>query len=361
MNVLIIDDQPSARTMYRTLLEGISRDIKVTDFGDPVEALAWAQSAPTDLVLLDYRMPNMDGLEFTRRFREPLSHRDIPIMLVTVVGDEPIKHAALDAGAIDFLVKPVRPRELRARMRNLLELRKQSETLKFRASSLERKLLSSMHEVEQREREALTRLARAIEYRDDCTRFHLERVARYSGLIADALGMPDEEVRMIEAAAPLHDIGKIAIPDAILHKPGRYTPEEFEAMKRHTPAGFRILEDSSSRFIQCSAAIALRHHERWDGSGYPDGLTGEAIPLPARIVAIADVFDALTTARPYRPAVSLAEAFAYVEQHAESQFDPQAVAGFLGRRSQVQAVFEHFHPDRAAARPGEVSHGAEGD
>lgn len=345
MNVLIVDDQTSQRIMYRTLLQDISRDIQVTDFGDPVDALAWAQSSPIDLLLLDYRMPKMDGLEFARRFREPLAHRDIPIMLVTVVGDEPIRHAALDAGVIDFLVKPIRPRELRARMRNLLDLRRHQESLKARAHSLERRLLSSIHEVEQRERETLTRLARAIEHRDNGTGLHLERMARYSGLIADALGLPDEEVRVIEIAAPLHDVGKIAIPDAILLKPGRYTEEEFAVMKQHPQLGYEILKDSSSRFVQCGATIALGHHERWDGTGYPGGLQGEAIPLAARIVAIADVLDALTTARPYKLAWPMEQAFDYLSQYAGSHFDPDAAARLLQRKEQVQEIFHYFHPE----------------
>lgn len=347
MNVLVVDDQASQRIMYRTLLQDISRDIHVADFGDPLEALSWAQTTPTDLLLLDYRMPKMDGLEFARRFREPLANRDVPIMLVTVVGDEPIRHAALDAGVIDFLVKPVRPRELRARLRNLLELRRHQESLKSRAYSLERRLLSSMHEVEQRERETLSRLALAIEHRDNGTGLHLERMARYSGLIADALGLPDDEVSIIEAAAPLHDVGKIAIPDAILLKPARLTPEEFEVMKRHPRFGYQILKGSSSRFIQYGATIALGHHERWDGTGYPDGLAGEAIPLPARIVAIADVLDALTTVRPYKPAWPMEEAFSYLREHVGSHFDPAAVDALLKRQQEVREVYQYFHPDKA--------------
>ena len=347
MNVLIVDDQSSQRIMYKSLLQDISRDIHVADFGDPLEALAWANSSSTDLLLLDYRMPKMDGLEFARRFREPLAHRDVPIMLVTVVGDEPVRHAALDAGVIDFLVKPVRPRELRARMRNLLELRRHQELLKDRAYSLERRLLSSMHEIEQRERETLSRLALAIEHRDNGTGLHLERMARYSGLLADALGLPDDETGVIEAAAPLHDIGKIAIPDAILLKPGLLTEDEFEVMKRHPRFGYEMLKDSNSRFVQYGATIALGHHERWDGTGYPSGVAGETIPLPARIVAVADVFDALTTARPYKQAWSMDEAFGYFRQHAGTHFDPELVARLEARRPQFLEVFQHFQPDQA--------------
>lgn len=353
MNVLIVDDQSSQRIMYRTLLRDISSDIHVADFSDPLEALSWAQSSTTDLLLLDYRMPKMDGLEFARRFREPLAHRDVPIMLVTVVGDEPIRHAALDAGVIDFLVKPVRPRELRARLKNLLELRRHQETLKTRAFSLERRLLSSMNEIEQREREILDRLARAIEHRDNGSGMHLERIARYSGLIADALGLPDEETRLIEAAAPLHDVGKIAIPDAILLKPGRLSAEEFEVMKQHPRLGYEILKDSSSRFIQYGATIALGHHERWNGGGYPDGLSGEAIPLPARIVAVADVLDALTTELAYKPAWTMDDALAYIEQQAGQHFDPEAVGRLIAKKEQAREIFHYFRPGRENGQNGD--------
>lgn len=220
MNIVILDDQSSMRSMLRHILEDISPEMQVLDFESPLAALDWCQGNRPDLLLLDYRMPEMDGLELARRFRRPLVHRDVPIVLVTVVGDEPVRQAALDAGVIDFLVKPIRPRELRARCRNLLQLRQQSESVKQRALSLEQRLLSSMHEVEERERETLSRLARAIEYRDSGTSAYLERMAHFAGLLAEELGMFEEEVRMVEMAAPLHDIGKIAIPDAILMKAG---------------------------------------------------------------------------------------------------------------------------------------------
>lgn len=344
MNIVIVDDQTSARTMLRHILEDISPELEVIDFGDPQQALRWCEENRPDLLLLDYRMPVIDGLEFARRFRKPLLHRDVPIVLVTVVGDEPIRQAALDAGVIDFLVKPVRPRELRARCRNLLQQRQQSESIKQRALSLEQRLLSSMHEVEERERETLSRLARAIEYRDSGNSANLARLAAIAGLIAEQLGMFEDEVRMIELAAPLHDIGKIAIPDSVLLKPGPLDPEEMARMREHPRIGHELLSGSQNRFIQMGAVIALRHQERYDGSGYPDGLAGDEIPLEARIVAVADVFDALVSTRPYKRAWTIDEALEYIEQNAGSLFDPACVRALLKDRSRIDAICQRFGP-----------------
>ncbi len=342
MNIVIVDDQTSARTMLRHILEDISPELDVLDFGDPQVALRWCEDNRPDLLLLDYRMPVIDGLEFARRFRRPLLHRDVPIVLVTVVGDEPIRQAALDVGVIDFLVKPVRPRELRARCRNLLQLRQQSESVKQRALSLEQRLLSSMHEVEERERETLTRLARAIAYRDASTSANLERLASVAGLIADAMGMFEDEVRMIELAAPLHDIGKIAIPDALLMKPGPLDDDELRVMRTHPQIGHDLLADSQNRFIQLGAMIALRHQERWDGSGYPGGLAGEDIPVEARVVAVADVFDALISKRPYKRAWSIQESIDFLVEESGRLFDPRCVDALLCNRDRLEALCERY-------------------
>lgn len=338
MNVLIVDDQPSARTMLRHVVEAIGPGVRAADFGSPVEALRWSEGNVTDLVLLDFRMPEMDGLEFARRFRRSLSRRDVPIVLISVVGDEPVRQAALEAGVIDFLVKPVRPRELRTRCKNLLQMRQQGESVKERARSLESRVLEGLHEVEQRERETLYRLAKAIEYRDLGTGIHLLRMSHYAEVIAEALGMPDEETKILTSAAPLHDIGKIGIPDAVLLKRGSLTDEEFAVMRRHPLIGYEILRDSRSRFVQMGALIALRHHERWDGSGYPDGLKGDAIPLPARIVAVADVFDALTSVRPYKPAWSPEEALSYLKEHSGTLFDPACVDVVVGQQARFLEI-----------------------
>ena len=338
MDIVIVDDQPSARTMLRHIVQDIGPQLDVHDFGDPGVALDWCNQNRPDLLLLDYRMPGMDGLELAKAFRKPLRNRDVPIVLVTVVGDEPVRQAALEAGVIDFLVKPIRPRELRARCRNLLQLRQQSESVKQRALSLEQRLLASMHEVEERERETLSRLARAIELRDSGTSAYLERMARIAGLIAESLGLPEEQVRMIELAAPLHDIGKIAIPDSLLMKPGALDEDERRRMQTHPRIGYELLQDSQNRFIQAGAKIALHHHERYDGTGYPEGLAGVDIPIEARVVTTADVFDALISPRPYKPAWTIEDALDYLREQAGRLFDPACVEALVREELRLREI-----------------------
>jgi two-component system response regulator RpfG len=351
MNVLIVDDQQSARDLMRTVLQEVS-GLSIHDFEDPIEALEWSERFRPDLLLLDYRMPSMDGLEFARRFRAPLNHRDVPIVLVTVVGDEPVRLAALEAGIIDYVVKPIKPREIRARCQNLLQLRQFGESNKLRANSLQQRLLESMHDVQERERETLTRLARAIELRDTGTSAYLERMSHFAGLIADSMGMSDEDARMVELAAPLHDLGKIAIPDAILLKRGPLTSEETAVMRRHPQIGYELLSDSANRFIRTSALIALRHHEHYDGRGYPDGLARDAIPLHARIVAVADVLDALLSPRPYKEAWELGRALEYMRDQRGLHFDPACVDALLRDETLVAEVCERY--SKLRTRPNSV-------
>ena len=341
MNVLIVDDQASQRAILRHLVQDIGEDIRVTDFADPVQALLWSQQEPPDMVILDYRMPKMDGLEFARRFRRPLSQRDVPVMLVTVVGDEPLRQAALDAGIIDFMVKPIRPRELRSRCKNLLDLRQRQQALKSRTQVLEHQLVSGTHEMEQRELDLLVRLARLASQREGAEPGIFERIAALSGMLARALGWDEKVARELAHASQLHDIGNIGIPDAILRKPDLLSEAERLVMQTHPRLGHQVLQDGSG-LLHLGAEIALNHQERWDGSGYPSGLHGDNIPMSARIVAVADVLDALLSPRPWRAKWTLDAALAHVRAAAGTLFDPQVVRALDACEADVVAMHRDF-------------------
>jgi Response regulator containing a CheY-like receiver domain and an HD-GYP domain len=335
--VLIIDEQFSSRKILEGLVHTVDENAQVRSFASPTKALDWAKNHPVDLVLTDIQMPSMNGVEFTRWFRRLPDCSDVPLIAITVMDDMDIRYRALEAGATDFLKKPVDHHEFRARCRNLLALRHQQQIIKDRAQWLESKVKEATRELHEREQETLLRLARAGEYRDQETGNHVLRMARYSRVIAEAIGLPEARCESIEAAAPMHDIGKIGVPDRILLKPGQLTAEEFEIMKQHTWIGYEILRDSPSKYLQMGAVIALLHHEKYDGSGYPQGLRGEEIPLPARIVTVADVYDALTSVRPYKTAWSTEHAIAYIKRLKGRHFDPNCVDAFM---SQIDRVVE---------------------
>ena len=321
--------------------------VRVSSFADPVVALAQARMFPPHLIITDYKMPVMDGVEFTKRLRRIPSCREIPLVVVTVVDNREILYRALEAGATDFLTRPIDQFECRARCRNLLTMHQQRLLIKERADWLESQVETATRETRARERETLLRLAKAGEYRDEETGNHVLRMARYSRLLAEELGLPKHECVDIELAAPMHDIGKIGIPDEILRKPGKHTPGEFKIMRTHTTIGHDILKNSPSRFLQLGAVIALAHHERFDGSGYPRGLAADDIPLAARVVAVADAYDALTSVRPYKKAWPSADAVAYIKEQSGRHFDPKCVSAFVAR---LEAIVEVQHMLRDEVR-----------
>jgi len=333
--ILIIDDQLTSRQILKQLVSTIEQNLTVHDFANPLEALSWTAKNPVDLVLVDYKMPEMNGVEFIRKFRMNPVSAHVPVIMVTSIEDRNVRYEALGAGATDFLMKPVDHHECRARCRNLLTQYQQYKIISDRSRWLERRVAEATSEIRMRERETLLRLARAGEYRDEETGNHIIRMAKYSRIIAEEIGLSREEAEVIEMAAPMHDIGKIGIRDDILLKPGKLTPEEFEIMKTHTLIGHDILKDSPSKFLQMGGIIALGHHEKFDGSGYPYGKKGEEIPIEARIVAVADVFDALVSERPYKNAWSTQAALEYMDSHRGRHFDPDALDAF---KSQIDAV-----------------------
>jgi len=348
--IVIVDDQLTSRRILAELVQRLEDDLSVQSFADPVEAIEWLEENPSDLILTDYKMPRLNGVEFTQQFRALPQCSDIPLVVITVVDDRTVRYKALEAGATDFLNKPFDHYECRARCRNLLTLRRQQRIIKDRAKWLERQVALATRELRTREEETLLRLAKAGEFRDADTGNHILRMAKYSQLIANALQLLPQLCEVIVLAAPMHDIGKIGVPDSVLLKRGELTALEREVMQNHTRMGYEILQGSPSKYLQMGAIIALRHHERFDGSGYPDGLLGEEIPLAARIVAVADVYDALTTVRPYKLAWTSDEAMAYLRERAGSHFDPNCIDAFLGHQDAIQAIRRAF-ADKADFRP----------
>jgi two-component system response regulator RpfG len=336
--IVIVDDQSTGRKILERLVLSITPELLVESFADPHKAVERIRDQTPDLILADYKMPILDGLEFTKRVRAIPACRDVPLVIVTVVQDVQIRYKALEAGATDFLTRPVDQYECQARCRNLLALRKQQQIVKDRAKWLEDQVVLATGQIRGRERETLLILARAGEYRDHDTGNHVMRMAKYARVMAEKLGFAEVDCEEIELAAPLHDIGKIGIPDSILLKPGKLTENEHQIMRAHPLIGHEILSGSQSRFIQIGAVIAMGHHEKFDGSGYPKQLRGAEIPLAARIVAVADVYDALTSVRPYKAAWPFEEAIAYIRDQAGQHFDPLCVGAFLSQLDEIRAI-----------------------
>jgi len=349
MRILIVDDSRSSLAFLAQQVGELGQ-FEIETLLDPVVAVARSVDVQFDLVITDNVMPKMDGVELTKRLRQSEKHRRVPIVMVTSDIDRASRLAAIDAGANDFLPKPFDSLELKARIRNLLALREAQIELADRANWLLREVEIATRHVVEREEELIWRLARAIEYRDGDTGEHVSRVAQISRLIGESLGLAAERCRMIYLAAPLHDIGKIGIADAILSKPGKLTPAEITAMREHVTIGARILERGSSELIRVAELIAQSHHERWDGKGYPDQLSGTDIPIEARIVAIADVFDALCSVRPYKPAWPIDSARAEIVKGSGTQFDPRCVMAFEQVWPQIARVV-HGAPVEAPRRP----------
>ncbi len=337
MRVLIIDDDAT----NLQVMGGVVRRLEGCEAvcqSDPRAALDWLGANEPDLVLLDQMMPGIEGLDLLRRIRADARLADVPVVMITASMLSDTRMTALEEGATDFLNKPIRPAEFKARVRNLLALRRSQRLLRDRAALLAHEVAEATAELRDRELELLNRMCRAAEFRDPETGAHIERMARYSRLIAEALGLDDGACDDLQRAAPMHDVGKLGIPDLILLKPGRLTEEEMGVMRRHTVIGHAILKDSRSRLIRLGAEIALSHHEKWDGSGYPHGLSGPAIPLSGRIIAVADVFDALTTARPYKNPWPTPKARAYLESNRGVHFDPACVDALLARWDEAMVI-----------------------
>ncbi len=347
--VLIIDDQATSRAILEEIARNLDENVSIASFARPIDAVVWAATNVADLVLIDYLMPEMNGIELASRLRGFAGYEHVPFVMVTVREDRKVRYDALDAGITDFLNKPIDTRECLARCRNLVTLRRQQLILEDRRRMLETMVQVATREIRERERETLIRLARAGEFRDAETGNHVIRMARYSGLIAKAIGMDADYIETIERAAPLHDIGKIGIPDHVLRKNGPLDQAEIELMRQHPIMGHEILKDSPSKYLRMGALIALGHHEKFDGSGYPNGLAKDDIPLPARIVAVADVYDALTSVRPYKGAWTSTKAFEYLRAHAGGHFDRNLVEAFIGVTDDALRIQRELRDTESAA------------
>lgn len=337
MDILVIDDSRTVLTRLKRLVEHDGQATAAI-FENPLTGLDEARMRAFDLVLVDYNMPELDGIAVVRQLRAIAHYAHVPIVMITSEVSDRIRLAALDAGVTDFVDKRIGRIELKVRLRNLVRLASAVRRIDDQASWLAGEVERAVRTLREREAEIIFRLSLAVEYRDNDTGDHTWRVARYSQIMAEALGLDADLCRRVYLAAPLHDVGKVAIPDGVLLKPGRLDEEEFALIRTHAAIGKRILGGSNCELIGLAAEIAESHHERWDGTGYPLRLSGEAIPLAARIVAVADVFDALTTQRPYKAAMPFEEARACIAAESGRHFDPACVAAFLSRWDDIVAV-----------------------
>lgn len=400
--ILVVDDQPVIRQIARSTLQ--SQGYEILEASNGEDALEIAREERPDLVLLDVRMPGISGLDVCRALKRDPGTSHIKIVMLTGELLDEDREEGLREGADEYFTKPFSPIQLLNKLRAMLgplasdvavssmagsdgrpqpsievpsglnalaesfsrRLRSTSDLQVMERSQLaiyaeelgvlygsevekSKKLQETLERLEEASRrleqaheETILRLAIAAEYRDDDTATHIQRMSSYSEAIAARMGLTPDEIVTVKRASPMHDIGKIGIRDAILQKPGKYTPEEFEEMKSHTIIGARILQGSSSELLQMGEMIALNHHEKWDGSGYPFGHKGEAIPLVARIVALADVFDALTTKRCYKPAFPVDDALDIIKKGRGTHFDPEVVRAFLGILEEVLEIRDRF-------------------
>src|SRR5579872_909216 len=342
MKILVIDGTEANRTRYETMIAEVE-GCEALPFSRAEEALQWCQSGNTpDMLLLNQSLPGMSGLELLRHVREVPSISEVPAVIVGTTDAKADRREAFALGAIDFISAPVDAQELQTRIKNMVartqRYQQEAETADWLAAQVKR----ATAELIERERKIIYRLAQIAEYRDPESALHPVRVGHYARLIALTQNLRPNMIDWIFAGAPLHDVGNVAIPDQILLKQGKLSAAEFETMKRHTLVGYELLHDKASSLLETAATIALTHHERYDGSGYPNGLKGEDIPLPGRICALADSFDVLTSERPYKTAWDTNKALAEIVACRGTQFDPQLVDAFKGVLPEVLRIKEEF-------------------
>ncbi len=365
--ILIVDDELNALDALQRILRATQEPWELCFATTGRQAAQGLESANVDVVLIDVRMPGLDGFELLDQLRHTDSTRDLPAVMLTGANEPGLKRRALDLGATDLLTKPVDPDELIARIRSALRLKSYQDRLKHQNEILEQAVAERTAALAASRLDIIWRLGKAAEYRDEDTGNHVVRVGCYSRALARALGLPPQQVELISLASPLHDIGKIGIPDYVLRKPEALSPHEWAIMQRHCEIGAKILMQQSKAMgavnraaeasradedevqaapvisppnpvIEIAAAIALAHHERWDGLGYPAGLSGTQIPLEARIVGLADSYDALLAERPYRAGFPEEIVLKTLREGAGTHFDPDVYAAFPGLLEELRAI-----------------------
>lgn len=345
--ILLVDDEERNLRLMEAFLLTLGYEIFLAADGE--EALNKTQEVSPDLILLDIMMPKMNGFEVTRQLKEDEDNKVIPVVMVTSLTEVEDRVKALESGADDFLTKPVDKTELKARVQSLLKVKAYNDHMRNYQKKLEaevakrtEQLRHAFEKVKKASLDTIYRLSRAAEYKDEDTGAHILRMSNYSAAVARKMGLIDKVVETLLYAAPMHDVGKIGIPDRILLKPGKLDSDEWDVMRQHTSFGAQILEGADSGFLRLAEVIALTHHEQWDGSGYPRGLKGKKIPLVGRIVAIADVFDALTTKRPYKEPFSLEKSYAIIREGSGGHFDPDVVNAFFAVENEILQIKEKY-------------------
>ena len=336
-SILVIDDTPENIDLLVEILKDDYR-VRAAINGEQGLKIARLANAP-DLILLDVMMPGIDGFEVCRQLKDDPTTSHIPVIFITAkitTGDE-IRGFSL--GAVDYITKPISPPVVLARVKTHLALYDQNR-------ELDRKVREQTKDIHDTRLKIIQRLGRAAEYKDDNTGMHVIRMSHYARVLGKAAGMNDTMADILLDAAPMHDIGKIGIPDSILQKADPLDEEEWRIMQTHTQMGCDIIGEDDSELLKMASTVAISHHENWDGSGYPNKLAGENIPVVGRIVTIADVFDALTSVRPYKNAWPVDKAVAYLEQHAGTRFDAKLIALFIENLDQVLAIKEHYFDQR---------------
>jgi putative two-component system response regulator len=337
--ILVVDDSPENIDLLSEVLRDEYR-IRVATSGEKALKIVYSDEPP-DLILLDIMMPGISGLEICRRLKSNPDRRRIPVIFVTAMTSVDDERRGLETGAVDYITKPISPPIVKARVRTHLALYDQSR-------ELERMVFQRTHELLTTRQQIIRRLGRAAEFKDNETGNHVLRMSHYARLIAIAHGLGDEAADVILNTAPMHDIGKIGIPDSILLKPGKLDASEWDVMYQHPIMGAEIIGKHDNDLLETARIIALTHHEKWDGSGYPQRLKGEEIPLEGRIVAIADVFDALVSARPYKKAVPVNEALQYLEDQVGRHFDPSLIEAFRRALPEILRIREIYADENGA-------------